>query len=216
VLSAARPFIGSNRYEEKVDRALSGAIRSGDCVWDVGANVGIYTERFAAAVGAQGRVVAFEPIGTTYVQLVARVSGLPNVQTNNVALGAVQGTLRISVDADPTSPTNSLAQTTELAGIGTQDVRIEAGDDMIASSKAPAPNVLKIDTEGFEEEVFWGLRKTLTSPLLFAVLVEVHFALLEARGLRRAPERISSFLKDAGFQLTWVDASHLMATRSRR
>ena len=30
-----------------------------DCVWDVGANVGYYTERFAARAR---RVVAFEPI----------------------------------------------------------------------------------------------------------------------------------------------------------
>jgi len=35
------------------------------CVWDVGANVGFYTTRFAEKVG-QGAVVAFEPAGSCY------------------------------------------------------------------------------------------------------------------------------------------------------
>ena len=36
-------------------------IRPGDCVWDVGANVGLYSEVFAAAAGPSGKVISFEP-----------------------------------------------------------------------------------------------------------------------------------------------------------
>ena len=37
-------------------------IRPGDCVWDVGANVGLYSELFAATVGPAGKVVSLSPL----------------------------------------------------------------------------------------------------------------------------------------------------------
>jgi len=92
-------------------------------------------------------------------------------------------------------------------------VEVVAGDDLIASGDAPAPTVIKVDTEGFEEDVIWGLRNTLRNPSLRGLLIEVHFGLLEKRGHQRAPERITSALADAGFKLSWVDPSHLLAVR---
>src|SRR5206468_12979742 len=52
-------------YEERFGSELLKWVAAGDCVWDVGANVGFYTMRFAKKVG-QGAVVAFEPAGTCY------------------------------------------------------------------------------------------------------------------------------------------------------
>ena len=48
-------------YEESVRTAMFACIRPGDCVWDVGANIGLYSELFAAAVGPAGKVISFEP-----------------------------------------------------------------------------------------------------------------------------------------------------------
>ena len=47
-------------YETHVERVLAAALRPGDTVIDVGANVGYHTLAIAAAVGPQGRVHAFE------------------------------------------------------------------------------------------------------------------------------------------------------------
>lgn len=211
-VSGVRSRFFTKEYEQRVDEALSACIQRGDCVWDVGANVGIYTERFAAQVGQSGRVVAFEPIETTYRALTSRISGARQVTALHCALGAAQATVHVVPDADPTSPTNSLAGQVQ-SNPNAVPVRVEAGDLLITSGAAPQPNVIKIDTEGFEEEVLWGLRECLQNKALRALLIEVHFALLEGRGRRRAPDRIASTLRDAGFELRWVDASHLLATR---
>ena len=56
LINRVRP---SGSYEEGVHKALAGAVRPGDVVWDVGANVGIYTEQFCSWVGQDGFVVAF-------------------------------------------------------------------------------------------------------------------------------------------------------------
>ena len=216
-LSAVRSLLGAGVYEQSVDRALSPLVRIGDCVWDVGANVGLYTERFAKAVGPSGTVVAFEPIASTCRVLQERVCIFPNVQIRQEALGAKQATLTVVLDDDPTSPTNSLTRTAATvlgSSAPTQTVRIISGDELIANADAPTPTVVKIDTEGFEEEVLWGMRDALRSPQLRAILIEVHFSILENRGYRNAPSRLCSLLEDLQFKLRWVDPSHLLANRT--
>jgi len=64
--------IGDKTYEARFDEAFLAEIRDGDCVWDVGANRGIYTESIAGRVGASGKVVAFEPSPANFPALKAR------------------------------------------------------------------------------------------------------------------------------------------------
>jgi FkbM family methyltransferase len=212
-LTAVRRLIGSNAYEQKVDRALSSLLRPGDCVWDVGANVGLYTERFAKAVGPNGKVVAFEPIASTCDVLRNRVRDFDWVQVRQEALGAKSGMATVLLDDDPTSPTNSLARTPPDGAGRSQSVVIASGDELVARLAVPIPTVVKIDTEGFEEDVLWGSRELLRDPQLRALLIEVHFAILDGRGYQNAPSRLCSLLEDLGFAVRWVDASHLLATR---
>ena len=73
--------------------------------------------------------------------------------------------------------------------------------------------MLKIDVEGFEEDVIKGLGGALARPECRAVLIEVHFAILEERGERHAPARMQRFLRERGFHVEWTDASHLAARR---
>lgn len=75
------------------------------------------------------------------------------------------------------------------------------------------PNVVKIDVEGLEEEVLLGFDRTLLSPALRAVLIEIHFQELESRGQASAPIRIEKLLKSKGFRLHWIDSNHLLADR---
>ena len=56
-------------YEAKYDNCFSATLRQGDCVWDVGANVGYYTRSFCDRVGDAGFVFAFEPSPANYVRL---------------------------------------------------------------------------------------------------------------------------------------------------
>ena len=85
--------------------------------------------------------------------------------------------------------------------------------DTVAETVGRIPNVVKVDVEGFEEEVLKGMQETLRSPALRAVLIEVHFLKLERRGHAMAPVRIEKMLGAGGFRTTWVDSSHVFATR---
>src|SRR5258708_3450461 len=82
-------------YEHVFSRSLLAEIRSGDCVWDVGANVGYYSQRMAPLAS---RVVAFEPVPETFSRL-SKLS-LPNATFVNLAFGDSFGVLPLSVYKD--------------------------------------------------------------------------------------------------------------------
>ena len=73
--------------------------------------------------------------------------------------------------------------------------------------------MIKIDTEGFEWDVLLGLRQTLQEKRLRMLCIEMHFGLLQERGLSNAPSDIEKLLVYSGFSLAWPDASHIVATR---
>jgi FkbM family methyltransferase len=206
IINRLRP---AGSYEEHFHEALVKAVKPGDVVWDIGANVGLYTEQFCQWVGKDGFVVAFEPGVEACESIRERIPNCAWLQIENAALGETDTTGRLviaegSVDnhvaTDADDDANSIP------------VVISRGDTM-RSRLGRAPNVVKVDVEGFEEEVLLGMGEVLTSPELRSVLVEVHFLKLEMRGRATAPVRIEKLLKGKGFSTNWVDASHLVATR---
>ena len=95
----------------------------------------------------------------------------------------------------------------------TVKVLIRGGVELFKKRLARLPNVIKIDVEGFELEVVRGLELTLSDRDLRLVGIEIHFTLLQDRGLLSAPRDIESTSKSKGFSLGWTDSSHLLAVR---
>ena len=203
-----RKLIGT-RYEERFDGALAAAIRPGDTVWDVGANLGLYTEKFANQVGPAGHVAAFEPSPRNVVKLRARFPESRSVTVLPIALGDQPGTATFYSNQSADGTTDSLMP--RVQGAVPINVPIHQGDEFLARHP---PNVIKIDVEGFELEAVRGMRKTLASPNLRSVLIEVHFGILSDRGIQDAPAQLAALLKDCGLAVSWVDASHLIGMRA--
>lgn len=206
-------LIGGTEYELKFQRAMLEAIRPGDVVWDVGANVGLYSALFSDIAGSAGRVFAYEPSPHNLLRLKDAVALLGNVMVVPVALGERNETVYLEQGDDSLGATSRVMQH-EGTTPGRVSVRQESGDDLVSSGAVPPPAVMKIDTEGCELDVLRGLRQTLQNPKLRAVCVEVHFRLLDERGLAHAPSEIERMLASAGFDVAWPDASHIVATRS--
>jgi FkbM family methyltransferase len=207
------------RYEEKFSRRLLSEIRKGDVVWDIGANLGHYTDSFRELVGSDGLIVAFEPAPACFRTLKERFQGHDNVKVENVAVGRSEGRTILIIDENPLAPTHQIRS--DPAGVAalpananTTEVNVVSGDSYFKRAGA-APGVIKIDVEGFEEQVFLGMGQLLKTPQLRAVFCEVHFGILERRGERMAPVRIERLLQVSGFAVSWIDASHLGAVRTQ-
>lgn len=192
------------------------AIKPGDVIWDVGANVGYYTRKFSDSVGSAGQVFAFEPFPATAARLRAELTGVETVTVLPVALGAETGTVSMREGDDEFGATSRIV--TQGAGESrVTRVDIATGDSIFSRGLAAAPAIIKIDTEGFELDVLNGMHLLLETALnratLRAVFIEAHFGILAERGLSAAPGRIERRLSEKGFRNRWLDLSHLAACR---
>lgn len=200
-------------YEDRFDSYMMQKIKPDEIIWDVGANVGHFTERFSVAVGHSGKVIAFEPSPTAQGVLNARVQGaaLSNVVVEPKALGGRNEIVTFwhSCDVEG-SVTDGMDY---KKGAVSTDVEVITGDSYLASNPELPPNCIKIDVEGFESDVLRGMEALLRTPKLRAVFVEVHFEHSARRGLVDAPNLVVSLLEQAGFFVKWVDPSHIAAER---
>ena len=186
-------------YEDRFADAFLAFVKPDDCVWDVGANVGYYTERLSKLARY---VVAFEPVPESCGQIDSK--GLKNVECLPIALGDQTCEMPMFIDHQ----FSSLALASS-AGARPQTVRVARGDDL---TSLPRPTVIKVDVEGYELEVIRGMHEVLNH--VRALFLEVHFQILEDRGMRLAPATLVKDLKGLGFsKITWPDASHIAAFR---
>lgn len=140
------------------------ALRPGDLFLDIGANVGSYTVLASGVCGA--RSIAFEPDPGTARNLhrnvaVNDIGGL--VTVHETALGAEAGQVSFTVGRDTV---NRVADSSEGE---TRLVPLSCLDDIPGALE---PTVIKLDVEGYEDQVLAGAARTLASASLIAVETE--------------------------------------------
>lgn len=202
-------FILGREYEEKYDLEFSKCIQQGDCIWDIGANVGRYTTTFSQRVGEGGKVIAFEPSPTNFVLLKEKCSSLSNVSLFQIGLGATDSMVKFMQGEDSLGATSRFVDG-KCDGVS---ISIRSVESLLTRELVPLPNVVKIDVEGFEPDVLNGFGSLLENKDLRAIGVEIHFGILLERGLADGPARIESQLRQSGFLIRWTDPSHILAIR---
>jgi FkbM family methyltransferase len=192
-------------------------IRPGEVIYDIGANLGLYTIFLAKSVGPRGRIIGFEPELRSFerCQENLRLNSLANVRVFDRALGNEDREIVLAVDESAASGVHHvLGRRDGETSTGWQAAKMVVGDRFIDMESLPTPNVIKIDVEGMEEEVLLGLTQTLHRPQCRLVFCEIHFAVLDQRGRWDAPRRILRFLEDCGFDtIEWLNYGHVMATK---
>ncbi len=138
-------------YERHIKRAFQEHISSGNTVLDVGANIGFHTIYFANLVGNMGKVIAFEPIQSTFTQLSENVvlNDLHNVDIRKIALGNESKELHIYVDENSKNPGAN-----NLFVKGDTKIDCKRGDDVVGNLNV---DFIKIDVEGYELLALQGL-----------------------------------------------------------
>ena len=144
---------------------LAQAVKPGNAIVDVGANLGAHAVAFARMTGEAGRVVAIEPQREAFRLLCANLAlnGCRHVEALRAAAGAARGRIRVPV-LDYSVPGNYGGVALAADGAG-EPVDVIALDEL----DLPACHLLKIDVEGMENEVLQGARATIARhrPLLY-------------------------------------------------
>jgi FkbM family methyltransferase len=166
-------------------------------MYDVGANVGVYTLLASRAVGSEGSVLAFEPLprNLTLLQRHVEMNRCGNVRVFPYALAAVTGPRRFSAEFGP-----SMGHLNPGGEFAVHAVRL---DDLAAAERLAPPTAMKIDVEGAEAEVFEGAEALVTAsrPVIF---LATHGDEMRATCLRWLGER--------GWDVVPLDAAEVLET----
>jgi FkbM family methyltransferase len=165
------------RENARVLSLLTAHLERGDVFVDVGANEGIFTIPIAEHIGADGRVLAFEPGPDTARRLRTRATAanlLDRVSIYELALAAEDG--RHPLRADGAHPADSTKRSLFIDGPVVADVPVRAFDGMIASAEIRLDrglHAVKIDVEGAELQVLEGMERAIGLHRPRMIVVEV-------------------------------------------
>jgi len=181
-------------------------IQPDEVLWDVGANVGVYTIYAAARRGA--RVLAFEPLASNYHVLNM------NIELNGLAQRAKAYCLAFAehTACDVLNVRNSgagQAQCSFEEAINDDGKQFKPKflqgmigysiDDFVERFNPDFPDHMKVDVDGIEDKIIAGARKTLRDARLKTLSIELNTERTDiVDGIRSAVE-------DAGFILVRQD-----------
>lgn len=186
---------------------------SGGVLWDIGANVGIYSVYFAKF--CEGRTIAFEPLPANIKVLSQNISInklsdkitivplplAPEVGTFSFSGSVTDGNAFNQLSSDTLNESGSTVNQVSWMSVGVSlDWCSEIG------VLAP-PTILKIDVDGIEPLILRGGEKLLTIGSLRSILIEVEYGSVDS-------EEIARMLSAAGFELSGRFQSELMESDS--
>lgn len=157
--------------------------QEGEVLWDIGANVGIYSV-YAGCKSVT--VVAFEPSSANYFilnrninrnRLSKKVFAYPIALSNENTLGLFQ------MNADLPGGALNYFSKEDISEIqaGTKSIPVNIRqamisysiDEFIAQFNPPFPNYIKLDVDGIEDKIIDGARDSLKDKRLKSILVEL-------------------------------------------
>ena len=172
-------------YESYMQEAFVRLIRPGFTVYDVGAQAGFHAMVCSLLVGLEGTVVAFEPnpANLSSINQQLRVNKVSNTLVMDCALGEHVELARLDITGG--SKQGFVTKTGEVA------IEVKTIDSL--SGTLPPPDLIKIDVEGYEEQVIRGGLKTIKKhlPIIVCDPNDDHTSSL-----------LESILKGMGYQLT--------------
>jgi FkbM family methyltransferase len=181
-------------YSGEVIAAVSAILRPGDCLVDIGANIGFVTLCASSVVGAGGQVFALEPNTT----LMARLNGMlvhnciSNVETLPFAAGDKTGYVGFS--REPHHGNNHIIA--ERAG-APEVVPMRRVDDLLRDRLPIRKTVMvKIDVEGAELITLRGMPALIQRPAT-VFLIEVSDSRLRRNG--SSWEELLDLMRSSGY-----------------
>ncbi len=176
----------STTYQQATIDEASKYLKNFNCAIDVGANIGLHTVRFSKMFKS---VHAFEPTSINYECLEKNTATLQNVHLNKFGLGAAASRESIKL---PTDSNNCGGFSIVDWQNYSQEFLEETIEIKTLDSLKLAPDLIKIDVQGFDLNVLMGGKNTLTK---FKPVV-----IVEAES-KKIKNEIRAFLTSLKFEL---------------
>jgi len=194
----ARMYLAGKLLAERRElELLRRQLRPGMTVFDMGANVGFYTELFSRLTGPSGRVYAFEPDPFCSGILCDRVRRLENVRVENVALGAREGEATLFCSNRDRAENRTHPLDSDVP-VETLRVPVVSLDEYCRTRGVKRIDAVKMDVEGDEVHVLRGMGETLAREPPAWMFIE--FCPAQLRGAGSSPEEFWGLLEEHDYR----------------
>ena len=193
----------TGNFETETTRLIMNLVRPGSFVIDIGAHVGYYTLISAGLTGLHGKVLAFEPDPTNHELL-----------TRNIELNLFHNVTVVKKAVSNQSGTGTLFQTKLDTGrhstykhdiplSGSVDIETVSLDEILGEQGNPKVDLIKIDVEGAEMDVWHGMSQLLAGDTVPKIIIEYHPILLTSAGVDAL--QFASQIFSQGFRVQMVN-----------
>jgi FkbM family methyltransferase len=150
-------------HEADVTSFVYDHLENGDVFLDVGAHCGLYTILAGKRVGPEGKVISIEPNPENLILLNknVKINELNNVITIPKAAGDHRTRIRLFYQRGATALTSYIESKNRIKSIEVETTKL---DELVGQMGLSSTiKMIKIDTEGYDEQVLRGGKKTLRS-----------------------------------------------------
>ena len=196
-------------------RLLSRILRPGDCVLDVGANVGHFSATCGRFLGKSGNVYAIEANPTLVERLhsVGSIEGACRIRPYHFAISKSSGRLQFHI-ATVSGWSSTVANDTFTTATAV-DVPAITLDEFVQRQGIRSLRLLKLDIEGGEADALLGADQILTQQLAQFFLIETERHRLRSFG--RTAFEIAERMTDHGYApVCLIDSERILPVHERR
>ncbi|GAB3279228.1 FkbM family methyltransferase [Larkinella harenae] len=181
-----------------------------DLIFDVGANIGQYALK-VRGLGYAGDIISFEPMREAYQQLQVNAATDARWHTLHTGIGHYDGTAVINVSTNSYSSSIldilplHLESAPDAVYTRQEPISIQRLDTLIDQFYKPGKNLfVKIDTQGFERQVFEGSKNALNKIRGFQMELSLQ-PLYEGETLM---QEMIVLMRQNGFKLKLIESGY--------
>lgn len=195
-----KPIYIGGIFEESEIKFMKGILGPGMVFFDIGANMGFYSLIGAKAVGINGHVHCFEPSPRMFGELQYNVNlnGFNNIRMNRAAFGEKVGTACLSRQERGKEVYGRITDIGKTEG-NYDEVEVDTLDRYIENAGVEKIDLIKIDVEGAELQVFKGARNILSKPDAPIIIFEMEER--HARKFNYTCKEAVDFLRGLGYKI---------------
>jgi FkbM family methyltransferase len=190
----------NGEYEPQMREVLRRYLSPGGVFIDLGANEGYFSVLASHMVGPTGTVVAIEPQSrlqhVIYTNL--QVNDCFNVRVIRCVVSNKTGKAHLSLTPKVNTGSSSMFRSTKYS-LPTEEVQSFCLSDLIYRLGLTRCDLMKVDIEGAEYDVFLSAAKILRKGIFQNIALEIHHSILEHRGL--SANDLHKHLLESGYEL---------------
>jgi len=187
ILYSKQPKVYFNKgFEHKTIDLMKRQVKEGMIVFDIGANIGMYSILLSKLVGSSGKIYSFEPDENTF-----------NILTKNLSLSKCDNVLAYKIALSDSNSLAIMSKPNEQSGDAfhyiqplndsddiSKSVQTITLDNFLLEQGIPKVDFIKIDIEGAEFLCLTGATQLLTGPQSPTLVCECYEEYLQRFGKR--------------------------------